>query len=221
MPSFRRSLALATLLLLSAPMLSSPGVSADLAVAEPAVPLASAPSYIWSGPYAGGFVGYNFANLDHAGGAEFDGEGFVGGVYTGYNLQTNQFVYGLEADLGASGLDAGGYDAVTGAPISADANAFGSLRARVGVAYDPFLFFATGGVAVAGAELSSNGAEDSNTHLGYTVGAGVEAQVGGNVTSRVEYRYSDFGSKTYDLGPVSTSTGFDEHSIRAGVALKF
>jgi outer membrane immunogenic protein len=215
MSSFRLSLALAALLILPAPV-----IAADLVAPEAAAPVA-APSYIWSGPYAGAFVGYNFANFDQSRGADFDGEGFVGGIYTGFNLQTNQFVYGIEADVGASGLDAGGYDTATGAPISADANAFGSLRARVGVAYDPFLFFATGGLAVANAELSSNGDEDSNTHFGYTLGAGVEAQVTGNVSTRVEYRYSDYGSKTYDLGPVSTSTGFDEHSIRAGVALKF
>lgn len=213
MPSVRRFLSLASLLLLA-----FPATAADIAPEEP---VAAAPSYVWSGAYAGGFVGYSFANFDHARGADFDGEGFVGGIYTGYNLQTNQFVYGLEADVGASGLDAGGFDAVTGAPISADTNAFGSLRARVGVAYDPFLFFATGGVAVAGAELSANGVEDSNTHFGYTLGAGVEAKVTDSITSRVEYRYSDFESKTYDLGPTSTSTGFDEHSIRAGVALKF
>jgi len=214
MLSFRRSLMLAALLTLTAP-----AGAADLLTAEQ--PVVAAPTYIWSGAYAGGFVGYNFAKFDHSAGPDFDGEGFVGGVYAGYNLQTNQFVYGIEADIGASGVDAGGFNGVTGAPVTADGNAFGSLRARVGVAYDPFLFFATGGLAVASTELSADGAEDSNTHVGYTLGAGVEAQVTGNITSRVEYRYSDYGSKTYDLGPVSTSTGFDEHSIRAGVALKF
>jgi outer membrane immunogenic protein len=214
MLSFRRSLMLAALLALTAP-----AGAADLLTAEQ--PVVAAPTYIWSGAYAGGFVGYNFAKFDHSAGPDFDGEGFVGGVYAGYNLQTNQFVYGIEADIGASGVDAGGFNGVTGAPVTADGNAFGSLRARVGVAYDPFLFFATGGLAIAGVELESNGIEESNTHLGYTLGAGVEAQVLGNVTSRVEYRYSDFESKTYDFGPTSTSTGFDEHSIRAGVALKF
>jgi outer membrane immunogenic protein len=214
MLSFRRSLMLAALL-----SLGVPAGAADLVSAEQ--PIVAAPTYIWSGAYAGGFVGYNFSKFDQSAGADFDGEGFVGGVYTGYNLQTDQFVYGIEADIGASGLDSGGFNAATGAPVTADGSAFGSLRARVGVAYDPFLFFATGGLAIAGAELQSNGVEDSNTHFGYTLGAGVEAQVLGNVTSRVEYRYSDFESKTYDFGPTSTSTGFDEHSIRAGVALKF
>ncbi|MBC8130145.1 MAG: porin family protein [Rhizobiaceae bacterium] len=179
------------------------------------------PVHVWSGPYAGGFVGYSVSDFDQSGGADFDGEGFVGGVYTGYNFQTDRLVYGLEADLGYSGLDAGGFDAATGAPLTADGNAFGSLRARVGVAYDPFLFFATGGVAVANTELTSNGVEDDNTHFGYTVGAGVETQVTDDIAARLEYRYSDFESKTYDFGSTATSAGFDENSIRAGLALKF
>ncbi|WP_185983240.1 outer membrane protein [Aureimonas mangrovi] len=200
------------------------GASAADVVIVDTPPLASAefPSvYTWSGPYAGGFVGYNFADFDQAGGASFDGEGLVGGVYAGYNLQTEQFVYGIEGDIGASDLSAGGFNVATGTPIGADSTAFGSLRARVGIAYDPILLFATGGLAVAGNELSLGGAQDSNTHFGYTVGAGVEAAVTDNITSRVEYRYSDFESEDYNLGNVTISSGYDEHSIRAGLALKF
>ena len=118
-------------------------------------------------------------------------------------------------------MDAGGFNVATGVPISADSTAFGSLRARVGVAYDPILLFATGGVAVSNKELTLRGASDDQTHVGYTVGAGVEAKVADGVTSRVEYRYSNFNDQTYDLGNVSVSSGFDEHSIRAGLALKF
>ena len=83
MLSFRRSLMLASLLTLTAP-----AGAADLLTAEQ--PVVAAPTYIWSGAYAGGFVGYNFAKFDHSAGPDFDGEGFVGGVYAGYNLQTNQ-----------------------------------------------------------------------------------------------------------------------------------
>ncbi|GGD13160.1 outer membrane protein [Aureimonas glaciei] len=220
MRSFRQFLAVSTLMAGMAFAAAGPALSADIAAPD-TLPAASAPIHIWSGPYAGGFVGYSASEFDQSNGADFDGEGVVGGIYGGFNLQSGQVVYGVEADLGASGLDAGGFDASTGASISADSNAFGSLRGRVGVAYDPFLFFATGGVALANKELTSNGASDDNTHVGYTLGAGVEAQVTPNVTSRLEYRYSDFGAETYDLGTTTTSSGFDEHSVRAGLALKF
>ncbi|WP_062212213.1 outer membrane protein [Aureimonas sp. AU12] len=201
-------------------LLTGSAFAADAVLPE--APIAAPQStYTWSGPYAGGFVGYNFAHLDQSGGASFSGEGVVGGVYSGYNLQTERFVYGVEADIGASDVDAGGFNVATGVPISADSTAFGSLRARVGIEYDPILLFATGGVAVSNQTLHLGGLEDDNTHVGYTVGAGVEAKVAPGVTSRVEYRYSDFDAKDYDLGNVTVSSGFDEHSIRAGLALKF
>ena len=199
--------------------------AADVVTQAPAPPVAPlgqpAPIHIWSGPYAGAFVGYNTRNFDQSRGAGFDGDGFVGGVYTGYNLQTDRLVYGLEADIGGSGFSANGFSPATGASIEGDSNLFGSLRARVGYDVDPFLVFATGGVAAARSELSSNGFSDSKDNVGYTVGGGVEAKITDDISTRLEYRYSDFGSKTYDLGTTSVSSGFDEHSIRAGVALKF
>lgn len=215
--SVRRALTVAMALL---PMATTAARSADAVLPDLAAS-ATSDVYTWSGPYAGGFVGYNFANFDTAGAASANGEGVVGGVYAGYNLQTERLVYGAEIDAGASDVDAGGFNYATGVPISANSTAFGSLRARVGIAMDPILLFATGGVALSNQEMRLGGFEDSNTHVGYTVGAGVEAEVAKGVTSRVEYRYSDFDSKTYDLGNVSVSSGFDEHSIRAGLALKF
>ena len=200
--------------------------AADAVVAEPQPPMAppvsaSAPVYVWSGPYAGAFVGYNTSRFDQSGGASFSGNGFIGGVYTGYNLQTDRLVYGVEADIGGSGFTADGFNARENAAIDGDSNLFGSLRARVGVDVDPFLLFATGGVAAAKSELSLNGFSDDQTSFGYTVGGGVEAKITDSITSRLEYRYSDYGSETYDLGNTAVSSGFDEHSIRAGVALKF
>lgn len=219
MVPFRPSLAALALLWMTGNVLAADAVSAEPPAPSPMD--GTAPIYVWSGPYAGGFVGYNFSTIDQSEGIDYDGEGLVGGVYAGYNLQTDQLVYGIEGDIGYSGLDAGGFEAATGAPVTLDSNAFGSLRGRVGIAADPFLFFATGGLAVASKELTSNGVSDDNTHFGYTVGAGVEAKVTPAITSRLEYRYSDFESKGYDFGETTTSTGFDEHSVRAGLALKF
>ena len=204
---------------------SGPAQAADVVSDIPVAPVAPidapAPIHIWSGPYAGAFVGYNMRNFDQSGGAKFDGDGFVGGVYTGYNLQADKLVYGLEADIGGAGFTADGFSPATGGGIAGDSNLFGSLRARIGYDVDPFLLFATGGVAAARSELSANGFSDSKDNVGYTVGAGVEAKITDDISTRLEYRYSDFGSKTYDLGNTSISSGFDEHSIRAGVALKF
>jgi outer membrane immunogenic protein len=109
---------------------------------------------------------------------------------------------------------AGGRDAEVGL--------FGSLRGRAGYSFNPFMVYATGGVAAADIEYTEAGVSDSNTQLGYTVGGGVEGFITDNVTARVEYRYTDYGSDSYDLGGVGTITsGYDEHSVRAGVGLKF
>ena len=181
----------------------------------------SSPVYVWSGAYAGAFVGYNFARFDDAGNASFDGEGLVGGAYVGYNFETPAIVYGIEADLGGSAVDGSAFSPSLGGNVDGEQNVFGSLRGRVGVRADPFLVFATGGVAASRNALSLGGNSDDQTSVGYTVGAGVEAKFGDDLSGRLEYRYSKFGSQTYDLGSTSVSSGFDEHSIRAGIALKF
>ncbi len=193
----------------------------DPEVAPPSPEAPSSPIYVWSGPYAGAFVGYNFARFDDADGTSLDGDGLVGGVYFGYNFETPSVVYGVEADLGGSAVDGSDFSSALGGDVDGEQNVFGSIRGRVGVRADPFLVFATGGVAASRNELSLAGASDSQTSVGYTVGAGVEAKFDDDLAGRLEYRYSKFGSQTYDLGNTSVSSGFDEHSIRAGIALKF
>jgi len=98
---------------------------------------------------------------------------------------------------------------------------YGSLRGRVGYAFDPFLIYGTGGLALANAELSDATSADSNTHVGWTVGAGAEALLTDKIFSRLEYRYSDFGSKDYTLDTGTVSSGFSEHSVTAGIGVKF
>ncbi|MDY8110286.1 outer membrane protein [Fulvimarina sp. 2208YS6-2-32] len=185
------------------------------------MPDSAPPVAIWSGPYAGTFVGYNVSRYDDLRGASVSGEGVSGGAYGGFNLQSGALVYGIEGDIGGSGYDAIGRNAVGNRDVSGESNVFGSLRGRVGVDVDPFLIYGTGGLAVARSELSLGSASDSRTSVGYTLGAGVEAKITDTIDTRLEYRYSDYGSQTYDLGNTSVSSGFDEHSVRAGVSLKF
>lgn len=213
-----RTFALVASLAVPAVLWAPAAMAAD---AQPDVTPAGTQLYTWSDPYAGGFVGYSFSNFDGIGGADVKGEGAVGGLYGGYRVQNGQLVYGVEADIGASDLSGGGFSVATGLPISTDSTAFGSLRAQIGVAYDPILLFATGGVALSNKELTLGNVSDDQTHVGYTVGAGIDAKVADGVTSRLEYRYSNYNTQTYDLGNTSVSSGFDEHSVRAGLALKF
>ncbi|TPW32059.1 outer membrane protein [Pararhizobium mangrovi] len=189
--------------------------AADLQAAPVAPePSDGKPLYVWSGPYAGAFAGYNSDDFDNP---DDTGDGAMGGGFAGYNWQHENYVFGVEADLGYSGADA----EVAG--LKADQELFGSVRGRMGYAFDnPFMVYATGGIAGSNLKLDDGDSSDTKTHVGWTAGAGAEASITDNVTARVEYRYSDYGSKNYDLpdsGPVSS--GFDEQSVRAGIGIKF
>jgi outer membrane immunogenic protein len=168
----------------------------------------------WQGFYLGGYGNYGWGSM---GPGDRDVKGFGGGAFTGYNWQSGQIVYGLEADLGYSGQDG----AASGGAYRAETGWNGSVRGRVGYDLNPFMIYGTAGLAVANAELKDATSSDDKTLVGYTVGAGAEAFVTNNVTARIEYRYTDFGKDTYNLNSGAVSQGFDDHSVRVGIGVKF
>lgn len=214
----RMVLAAAAISFIAAPGLSTdPVLAADLgkAVPVPPAPVEVVPVTNWSGYYIGALLGYTWGETDYAAGADPDIDGFDGGAYIGANFQWNQFVLGVEADALASGADG------SSGGISAEQDWSASLRARAGIALDQFLLYGTGGVAVSGAEVSDATSSDSNTHWGWTLGAGAEALLRDNVTARVEYRYTDYQDQTYTLDSGTDDADLQTHSVRAGVGLKF
>ena len=62
--------------------------------------------------------------------------------------------------------------------------------------------------------------EDTQTHIGWTVGAGVEFAVADNISLDLLYRYTDYGSKDYDL-TATTPLSLTTHAVTAGVNFKF
>ncbi|MCO4319729.1 porin family protein [Phyllobacterium sp. 21LDTY02-6] len=205
-------LASAAVLTLSAPVLAADAV-VEQAPAPEALPMEQ-PSG-WDGAYVGVYGGYNWSKNKTDEG-KLDADGFGGGAYGGYNMQNGQFVYGAEADLGYANAKESnfGYTAKQGLN--------GSVRARAGVALDPVLLYGTGGLAVTENKLSTDTGSDSNTHVGWTVGAGAEAKITQNVVGRVEYRYSDYGKKDYDLGGADeVSNKLTTNEVRLGVGYKF
>ncbi len=191
--------------------------AADVVGEEPPAPAPveiEAPA-TWSGLYAGVNVGYGWGDFENnAGIGDIDADGFNAGGYVGYNFQAGQIVYGVEGDIGYSWLDG----EVAG--VVAEQGFNGAVRGRVGYALDPVLLYAAGGLAVTQAEVTAGALSDSNTHLGWTAGVGAEALVTQNIIGRVEYRYNDFGSETYQLtAPVDAS--LNSHEVRFGVGVKF
>lgn len=194
--------------------------AADAVEVPPAPPVSQdpvvqyAPSASWSGIYAGAFAGYEWGTFDSTVG-DLDADGWMGGAFVGYNVQNGSIVYGAEGDLGFSGASA------TAGAAEVDQGVFGSLRARLGYQLDPVLIYGTAGVAATQAEVTDATGSDSNTHLGWTVGAGADALLTDNIFGRLEYRYSDYESKAFATPSTAVSSGFSDHSVRAGIGLKF
>lgn len=192
----------------------------DQTMFTPATPVV----YDWSGVYAGLSAGASWDSFDTLFGVapvrtSFDASGFEGGAFAGMNFQNGPFVYGLEIDASFKTGDA--TSLIAGVPVTAQSDWFSTLRGRAGYAYDRYLFYGTGGLAVGDVDLSVPGASYSDTRFGWTAGAGVEAAITDNFTLRGEYLYTDLGSVSGVVGGSPFSTEFDSHTLRAGVTYKF
>ncbi len=184
-------------------------------------------AYDWTGLYAGGNIGYGFGTVatTASGNPQNDLRGFSGGAELGFNLDLGGLVVGAEVDGQVSNL---GYSQTSGgAIISAySMDYFGSARGRVGFAYNQFLPYVTAGVVggLGTGKFTAMGGTFSqyNLHTGWTAGAGLEYAAADNMTLKLEYLYTDLGSKTYFAGfgtPVDVTFRFG--TIRLGANFQF
>jgi len=164
--------------------------------------------------------------INAAGAQTIDATGFLGGAQVGYNVQSGAFVGGIEFDfdyfrLRGSSTTTGVYPCCAPATFivssSVRADWLATLRGRVGVAANNWLFYATGGLAVANAKgnfgftdncgdvAACNGpggpnafetASVSKIRFGYAVGGGAEAGLWGSWSLKAEYLYVAFRSES-------------------------
>ena len=178
----------------------------------PAIPLP--PAFTWTGVYVGAQAGWAQTRTELTPGAAIAGRatatslpslnrnGAAVGLLLGYNYQIGQLVLGGEIDGAALITGKQRYTALTGDSITAHTNWVGSARLRVGYAFDRFMIYATGGLALASPKSTVTGmgydygAGDS-TRLGWTLGAGAEYAITNNWIAGLEYRYSQFQEDTY------------------------
>ena len=180
------------------------------------------------GVVGGGHVGYLFSTqsipvLSNVTGA-FSSLPLIGGVGGAGG------VFGIEGDFDGSSYKSayalGGIANYTREPIQ------GSVRGRLGFAVDRALFYATGGAAFGDLRNTYvndlTGATDqySHTRVGYTVGGGVEYAFTNNLSARVEYRYTDYGSFTDNLanstlGGVNVRHHETNNRVQLGFSYKF
>lgn len=146
----------------------------------------------WQGLYVGGHFGYGevqdfwFDSAGQTGGPHNLGN-FVGGLQTGYNWQTGDIVWGVEADISATGMEVGEWDYAF-----AEVDYLASLRARLGFDLGQVLVYGTGGLGlVGGAGSSSTVPTDKDNFLEatYVVGGGVEFAVDDRVSLGAETLY--------------------------------
>lgn len=200
-----------------------------------------APVFSWTGFYIGADVGYGFGTSKGQSSNAFgnfplpysyDPTGAMGGGFIGANYQFNQFVIGVEADWQAADLngDSGPIGAVP-FTLSTTVKDYGSVRGRLGIAFDRVLLFATGGWAWGNFTTSYaftgfppylvNRVDSSN---GWAAGAGLEYAFTNNVLARVEYRYTDLGSTSFVNFPTNTAEAGNRvtiNDVRVGIAYKF
>ena len=147
----------------SARSLATPAAAADLYGKAPAFAAAPFNGYNWNGAYVGVNLGYQWGKVTNWGSTEPNG--VMGGGQIGYNWQYGQFVFGAEADLQGSGAED------TFAAYKFSNPWFGTVRGRAGYAMNNVLAYATGGLAYGGGRVDFGAFSESQTHLGWTIGA--------------------------------------------------
>jgi outer membrane immunogenic protein len=131
------------------------------------------------------------------------------GGQIGYNWQSQNFVYGLEADANWVSAKETHRQVLffgNGFPVDHTSKLewLATVRARAGVAFDRTLVYGTGGLAVGGVKNTWTFAppiccalvSNNDTRVGWTAGGGIEHLFGSNVTVKAEALYVDLGRET-------------------------
>jgi outer membrane immunogenic protein len=214
-------------------------------------PYVAVPVFTWTGFYVGVNAGYGFTDNNNnnayygttAYGNDSSRDGFVGGGQIGYNYQIGNFVVGIEAD--AQYADLGGrnnnsYYGATGVGYGSSNQGidwFGTVRGRLGYAFDRVLVYGTGGFAYGAGDNNNSyygagyayGNRNSDTRTGWVAGGGVEYAFTPNITGRIEGLYVSLDRNNNDgyngvVAPVYYGNRHNEDSfavVRAGLNYKF
>jgi outer membrane immunogenic protein len=175
--------------------------------------------------------------------------GGFGGGQIGYNYQVQNWVWGIEADLqGASIRDTAaatlpyisGVNTITVAS-SQKVDWFGTVRGRVGIAFDRLLVYGTGGLAYGQTSYSQTMSDtfgfvaagsDKHTRTGWVAGGGIEWAFAPNWSVKGEYQYIDLGRRNLTIAErtvaggatafaISSTARTELHTGRIGINYRF
>lgn len=169
----------------------------------------------WAGAYVGGTLGFIDAtstvseNIPYWGNVSLSGSGsqFGIGILAGYNWQSGNQVYGIEADIALPT----GYDY------------FGTLRGRYGIINGNWLVYGTAGLSFAGASSSANwgGYNYSGySNVGWVAGVGAETKINRNLTGGVEALYYGLLDDTQNVMGYTIKTSVDAFAVRGRVTYR-
>jgi len=201
---------------------------ADGLGSTPAKAVESAGVDPWTGFYVGGHVGYGVGGLGPGTHAVLDQgvflpstlTGLLGGYQVGYNFRfSNQVVLGLESDVSFTGPT--DKSATGQATFNTRLDYFATTRGRLGYVIDHRLLpFVTGGLAWGQTDVLMNAPNDTSsrsaTHVGWTLGAGVEFALGGPWIAKAEYDFARLGDVTYSA-PAGLVVDPVVHTFRLGM----
>jgi len=192
-------------------------------------------AYTWSGLYIGLNAGYLSARVTNTvvgGGLDGSGSttvaGGIGGAQLGANYQIGAVVMGFEADFDGTMATKSSATITTAGGVTSGTDQIpwiGTLRGRLGVAFDRLMVYATAGGAAT--QLISNlnvgaisSASTTNTHGGWTAGGGIEVAITDDFSVKAEYLYVDTGNiNVAQVGPpfVTVTGRVQDNLVRAGL----
>ncbi len=199
---------------------------------------ASAYGPTWTGFYIGlGFGGGALIERAYTSGAVSfgsdgaGGQGMLASIYGGIDYQfLPRALVGVMAEGTYSGIEASSSAQVPGASasVSSRANLSWSALIRAGVLPSPSTLIYllggysgmnlnTSGTALAGGMLATFSRND--VFNGWTIGTGVETRLSGGWSTKIEYRYSQFESRT--LSGTALAIQPSIHAVRVGLSYKF
>ncbi|MBV9348384.1 MAG: porin family protein [Pseudolabrys sp.] len=207
--------------------MATPSLAADLPRPAYKAPVYAPPAaFSWSGLYVGINGGYGWGRstwTGPAGTTAFNTRGWMAGGTVGYNIQTGSIVWGIEGDLD--------WTDVRGNAVGACGNCttrmlwLGTVRGRVGYAFNSFLPYITGGAAFnsSWSGTAATGATARDTVVGWTIGAGLEYAFMGAWSAKVEYLYMDFQNARCPATACTVATTVDNtlHNVRVGLNYRF
>jgi outer membrane immunogenic protein len=181
---------------------------------------------LWQGRYFGVVVGATGTGVDVVGVGqhdEFDIDGTTvsGGILLGYNFRKGNWVGGFEADINGTAFDDS--KNVTGlGNLSAESSGYATLRVRGGYAWDNFMLYATGGLALTHYSVKSSLGGDEDVIMGTPVlGIGAELALDANWTGRIEALAIGMGEADIQLAGANRDVDFAQSTIRIGFTRRF